>query len=134
MKKTRFYFTLLLLTGSFINTQAVGAEYNNASKELTVQRVKVDNGLVYDVKLKLKDFDILEISVSGSCPAQNATNIGQITNGMTLDQVNSIIGCVGVLLETDLDDGLLKTKYLWKFDGADDASIVFAFEGNRLVL
>jgi hypothetical protein len=136
MKRSSFYFTLLLLTGISISVQAMEAEYNTETKKLTIQGVKVDGNVVYDVEVKLNDFNVLsqEVSISG-CPAQNATNFSQITNGMTLDQVNSTIGCVGLLLETDFDDGLLKTKYLWKFDNTPDAtSIVFAFERNILIL
>ncbi len=143
MKKSRFYFMFLLLACVSISTQAREAEYNTDSKELTIRGVKVDGNLVFDVKVKLNDFEFLEDPVpsieepvpSTRCPAQTVTNFTRIENGMTLDQVNSIIGCNGVLLETDFDDGLLKTKYLWEFDNAKDASsVVLAFEHNILIL
>ncbi len=138
MKKSRISFMYILFVCISINAQAEGPEYDTKSKELIIPGLKVDGNLVYDVKLKLNDVDRLSVSLSISgCPAQNATNFSQITNGMTLEQVNSIIGCEGVLLETDFDDGLLKTKYLWKFDNTSDAnatSIVLAFERNILIL
>ncbi len=135
MKKSRFYFAFLLLTGISISALAMEPEFDPDSNELIVPGVRVKGALVYDVKLKLNDYEILSLSESRTCPAQNATNFSQITNGMTLEQVNSIIGCEGVLLETDFNDGLLKTKYLWKFDNVSDAaSIVLAFEQNILIL
>jgi hypothetical protein len=139
MKKPRFSFMYILFVCISINAQAVDSQYNNKSKELIIPSVKVDGSTVYyDVKVKLKEFEVLDKSLSSSlCPAQNVNNFARIGNGMTLEQVNSIIGCEGVLLETDFDDGLLKTKYLWKFDNTSDAnatSIVLAFERNILIL
>lgn len=138
MKKSIFYFTFLLLTGISINSQAMETVYNNDSKELSISGLKIDgDDVLYDVKVKLEGYELLSPlqPTPAACPAQSASNFMQITNGMTLDQVNSIIGCEGALLETDFDDGLLKTKYVWKFDNTTNAaSIVLAFEQNILIL
>ena len=139
MKKPSFSFMYILFVCISINAQAVDSQYNNKSQELIIPSVKVDESTVYyDVKVKLEEFKVLELSLTSSlCPAQNVNNFGRIENGMSLEQVNGIIGCDGALLETDFDDGLLKTKYLWKFDNTSDAdatSIVLAFERNILIL
>ena len=139
MKKPSFSFMYILFVCISINAQAVDSQYNNKSQELIIPSVKVDESTVYyDVKVKLEEFKVLELSLTSSlCPAQNVNNFGRIENGMSLEQVNGIIGCDGALLETDFDDGLLKTKYLWKFDNTSDAdatSTVLAFERNILIL
>jgi len=134
MKKSRFSFMLLFLACISINAQAVEPEYKSDTKELTIPSVKVDGVMFYDVRVRLNDPQIIESSKisSSGCPAENAENFLRIKDGMNLDEVKRIIGCDGVLLNTGLDDGILKEKYIWKFTPGD-ASIVLDFERGKFI-
>ena len=102
------------------NVFAVEPEYNPDSKILSIPTVKFLNINLYDAKLKLNDagtFDILGYSETPSsdgvkCTADKITTekFNQITNGMALDQVNSIIGCSGDLKASH---AVVGDFYLW---------------------
>ncbi len=143
MKKSRFSFLLLLLSCVSFNGQAIEPEYNIDSKELSVSGVKVGD-LFYDVKLKrIEDSDDGSIrlqltnadQVAKGCSAENASKFRGIKNGWNLDQVNTEIECAGVPESTKFEDGVLKQRYKWRFNGTPDtASIVLFFEQDKLIL
>jgi hypothetical protein len=118
MKKT---ITALLLLGLSMNIFAAEPEYNPDSKVLSIPTVKFLNTHLYNAKLKLNDvgtFDILGYSETPSsdggvkCTADKITlkKFNQITNGMTLEQVNSIIECSGDLKASH---AVVGDFYLW---------------------
>jgi len=138
MKKSIFYFMLLMLTCISINAQAEEAEYNSESKILKIPAVKVNGDEFYNVEVKINDFEnitppVLVPGPEPKCSAENATNFQHIKNGDSLDDLNGKIGCTGILKHSAFDDGILKEKYIWKFTPGD-ASIELAFEKGRLVL
>lgn len=100
---------------------AAEPEYNPNSKVLSIPTVKFLNTHLYNAKLKLNDvgtFDILGYSETPSsdggvkCTTDKITTekFNQITNGMTLEQVNSIIGCSGDLKASH---AVVGDFYLW---------------------
>jgi hypothetical protein len=104
-----------------MNVLAVEPEYNPDSKVLSIPTVKFRNIHLYDATLKLNDagtFDILRYSETPSsnggikCTEDKITleKFNQITNGMTLEQVNSIIGCSGDLKASH---DVVGDFYLW---------------------
>jgi hypothetical protein len=110
MKNSRITLVSLLLANVSINTYAVEAEYTPSSKILTIPTVKIGDGFVYDAELKLNDagsFDIIGYSetpssggdVDAKCTKDKITpeKYNQLESGMTLEQVNTIIGCQGKL-------------------------------------
>ena len=104
MRRLRFLMSLLLVVVS-INAFSADSEYNAESKVLTIPVIKVGNAFVYDAKLKLNDkgsFDIVGFSdqppsviVDSQCVEAQITidKFSQISVGMSLNQVSSIIGC-----------------------------------------
>lgn len=148
MKKSRFSLILLLLSCASIHVQAEEAEYNSTTKELSIPGLILDDDTTHDIKMKLTfdrnsetlqgDFvisDIADVPSKSKCPAKNATNFSKIHNGMSLEEVNSTIGCEGVLQKINLNDGPLKSQYLWSFNNtSSDASILLFFENNFLIL
>lgn len=115
MKKTTFT-SAFLLTSIALQASAIGisqvdnnatteSAYNVDSRVLTIPSVKIGNDYVYNARLKLNDlgsFDIIEysetppiIETSVTCTSTHITldKRNQISIGMTLDQVNHIMGC-----------------------------------------
>lgn len=85
-------------------------EYHPDSKILNIPKVKIDNGFVYDAKLKLNganEFDIQGYSDQPAGGGANNTNakctpghikpekFKQIETGMSMGQVDNIVGCKG---------------------------------------
>ncbi len=102
MRQPKTALVFLLLANISFNVLAEDAEYNADSKILTIPTVKVPNGYIYDVKLKLNILEGLTYSKRPSsdslkteCSKENLTVkiFNQIFNGMTLDQVSHIVGC-----------------------------------------
>ena len=99
---------------TFGNALAAEPEFNPDSKILSIPSVKIGDGYVYNAKLKLNNvggFDIEGYSktpssggeIEAKCTEDKIVleKFEQITNGMTFEQVNSIIGCKGELLARD---------------------------------
>ncbi len=118
MKKIRVSLLFLCLP---LSVFAAEPEYNPDSKILSIPTVKFLNTHLYDAKLKLNDsgtFDILGYSETPSsvegvkCTADKITTekFNQITNGMTPEQVNRIIGCSGDLKSSH---AVVGDFYLW---------------------
>ena len=135
MKKTRI--SLLFLCMPLI-VFAAEPEYNPDSKILSIPTVKFLNTHLYDAKLKLNNagtFDILGYSETPSsdgvkCTADKITaeKFNQITNGMTLEQVNSIIGCTG---DFKASHQLVGDFYLWAENS--EPRIEVTFKNNIVV-
>jgi hypothetical protein len=143
MNKSKFTFMFLLVACISINAQAIEPEYNPSSQELSIPVLKVEGELFYDVKVKIIKADPPVYSQVAPAPlakclTQNADKFSEIKKGMTLDIVNHTVGCNGVIQHTNIDDGILKTKYLWTFE--DDsgevlpATILLSFEKKKLIL
>ncbi len=139
MKKTRISLISFLLAGTSVNALAVESEFNPDSKILSIPSVKIGDGFVYDAKLKLNNagsFDIIgysETSSSGGdvdkkCTEDKITleKFEKITDGMTLEQVNSIIGCKGELMIIDESSA----NYVWT--GSVGSVIDIFFRNNTL--
>jgi len=106
VNKSGFFLVSLFLSLSFVETSVAESEFHTGSGILTIPTVKVGNSYVYDAQLRLNNagsFDLIGYSQDSSnggsvddvCTDKHITleKYQQIKNGMTLDQVNSIIGC-----------------------------------------
>ncbi|MCF6204463.1 MAG: hypothetical protein L3J59_12490 [Methylococcaceae bacterium] len=102
MRQPKTALVFLLLAIISFSTLAEDAEYNADSKILTIPTVKVPDGYIYDVKLKLNSLEGLTYlkhpssdSLKTECSKENLTAkvFNQITNGMTLAQASHIVGC-----------------------------------------
>ncbi len=109
MKKSITLVSLLLASVS-VNVFASEPEYTPDSKVLTIPIIKIGDSFVYDATLKLNEagsFDIIGYSdtatsgggLDAKCTDGKITleKFKQIEVGMTLEQVNNIIGCKGEL-------------------------------------
>lgn len=111
MKQAKIVLAAMLLTGLSSHTLADEAEYDIASEILTIPSVKIGEDHVYDATLKLNDegsFDVVGFSdkptasggsVDAECTPEHITldTFNQLTTGMSVEQVNSLIGCKGEL-------------------------------------
>lgn len=124
---------VLLWIGFSMNVLAAEPEYNPESKILSIPTVKFLDIHLYDATLKLNDagtFDILGYSETPSsgegvkCTEDKITleKFNQITSGMTLEQVNSIIGCAGALKASN---ELVGDFYLWAENAEPRVEITF---------
>ncbi len=142
MKNLRITLAFLLLANISINAYAVESEYIPSSKILTIPTVKIGDGFVYDAKLKLNgagSFDIVGYSetpptsgnVDTKCTEDKITleKYKQITDEMTLEQVNSVIGCAGKLntVEGTSDE------YYYKWEADSLPRIDVTFKNNIVV-
>ena len=128
---------LLFLACTSINVQAAEPEYKSDTRVLSIPSVKIDDVMFYDVKVKLNDPEVIDSSniSSSGCSSENAKKFRGIKNGWSSEQVNTEIGCEGVLQSTKVEDGVLKQRYKWSFkDTPDTASIVLFFEQDKLIL
>jgi hypothetical protein len=69
MKTPKVFLVPLLLVNISINAYAVEPEYTLSSKALTIPRVKIGDGFLYDAELKLNNsgsFDIIGYSETPS--------------------------------------------------------------------
>lgn len=107
MKKFKITQFALLLTVISNNTLAIEPEFDLDSLILTIPTIKVGNDHVYDATLKLKtsrSFDLIGFSdqppitdkdIDAECTPEhvNLDTFNQITEGMTFEQVTTLIGC-----------------------------------------
>lgn len=130
MKKSNIALLSLLVGSLSFNASADGAmdgaEFFQETLTLKIPTVKIGDDTVYNGVLKLNDqgsFDIVGFSRAApepvgkgvDCTADLITDakFEQITDDMTLEQVNAIIGCEG----TFLAKSVAGDAYTWK-DGA----------------
>lgn len=127
----------LLLVSFSINIYAIEPEYKADSKTLTIPKIKIGDGFVYDAKLKLNDagsFDIVgysenslpeNLASENSMPREDAVEkctdkhlsiekSNQIIEGMTLKQVYGILSCK----EESFISGSGTSIYFWENDEA----------------
>jgi len=102
VRQSQISLIFLLLANISFSALAEDAEYNAESKILTIPTVKVPDGYIYDVKLKLNSLEGLTYlkrpssdSLKTECTKKNITFeiFNQISNGMTLGQASHIVGC-----------------------------------------
>ncbi len=142
MKKLKAFLGTVLLVGISYNTLAVEPEYNADSKLLTIPKVKFGNSFLYDAVLELNGvggFDIVgysetptnsNVDTDAKCTEDKITleKYKQITDEMSLEQVNNIIGCKGELTIVSEDVGEF---YKWAESGLP--SIEITFQNNVIV-
>ncbi len=111
MKKSATALVALFISIHSIHSLAAEPEYDIKSRILSIPSIKIDEGHVYDATLKLNDsgsFDIVGFSdepkpqegdIDDECTPDHITldKFNQLTAGMTIEQVNSLIGCEGEL-------------------------------------
>ncbi|MCF6204464.1 MAG: hypothetical protein L3J59_12495 [Methylococcaceae bacterium] len=143
MKSTILTLSLLLSLTS-LNVLAE-SEYLSDSRLLIIPKIKKGNGFIYNATLKLNDagsFDIVgysETTPSGSegstCTADKITHekFNQISNGMTLEQVNSIVGCNGELEWVTPGMSGDRSAYAWYGENRPP-EITIHIENNIVVL
>ena len=110
MTKLKIVLASLLMGASF-TTLADESEYNVDTRVLTIPTVKIGNSFVYDARLHLNDagsFDLIGFSenplvsvgvVDAVCTPNHVTldKLDLLKNGLTVEQVNNIMGCEGTL-------------------------------------
>ncbi|MCK5830067.1 MAG: hypothetical protein KAH20_07155 [Methylococcales bacterium] len=110
MKNLRITLLSLIVSSISINAHAVESEYTPNTRVLTIPSIKIGNSFVYNAKLQLNNtgsFDIVEYSNNpanvedkvGECTQNHITEdkFRKITAGMTIGEVNKLIGCEGGL-------------------------------------
>lgn len=135
MRTPKITLIFLFLLAISFNGIAAEIEYKVDSKVLTIPAMKIGNGYLYDVKLRLNQFDIISFSKSPSlvshknrkCTEEKIllSKYNQIETGMTLNQVNNIIGCKGKL------DIVVGNRSLYKWVGTK--SVVVPKIGAQVV-
>ncbi|SHE23087.1 hypothetical protein BPUTEOMOX_1881 [methanotrophic endosymbiont of Bathymodiolus puteoserpentis (Logatchev)] len=137
VNKSGFCLVSLFLSLSFVETSVAESEFHTDSGILTIPTVKVGNSYVYDAQLRLNNagsFDIIGYSQNPSnsrsvddvCTDKHITleKYQQIKNGMTLDQVNSIIGCKEKL------HGVSSGITIYKWNASAFPLVQVAFDSN----
>ena len=138
MNKLKILLVPLLLVLTSAKAAPTGSEFYSDSGILTIPSVKVGDIYVYDAQLRLNNtgsFDLVGYSLSPSngvfvddeCRDKHITleKYQQIKSGMTLDQVNSIVGCKGQLFTATP----LFTIYNWSEGGYPEIQVVINSDG-----
>jgi hypothetical protein len=138
MNKLKILLVPLLLVLSSAKAAPTESEFYSDSGILTIPSVKVGDIYVYDAQLRLNNagsFDLVGYSLSPSngvfvddeCRDKHITleKYQQIKSGMTLEQVNSIVGCKGQLFTATP----LFTIYNWSEGGYPEIQVVINSDG-----
>lgn len=109
MQQVKMIWVTILLSSLSIHALADEPEYKIDTKILTIPEIKVGEEHVYNAMLKLNDagnFEIVGFSnqpslpgivIDDKCTPDHLTfdKFKQITNGMSVEQINSLLGCKG---------------------------------------